>query len=46
MFEALIQVCKEHDGALPVLPMKDTVYLSEDGISIISLMNRSQIFAG
>ena len=46
MFLDLIGVCKEHDGALPVLPMKDTVYMSEDGKSITSLLNRSQIFAG
>ena len=46
MFEELIHACKEHDGALPVLPMKDTVYLSEDSKSITSLLNRSQIFAG
>ena len=42
----LIDACKEHDGALPVLPMKDTVYLSENGKCITSLLNRSQIFAG
>lgn len=35
-----------HDGVLPVLPMKDTVYLSEDGKVISSLLNRQQIFAG
>ncbi len=35
-----------HDGILPVLPMKDTVYLSKDGKSIASLLNREQIFAG
>lgn len=46
MFEDLIRACDEHDGALPVLPMKDTVYMSEDGRSITSLLNRSQIFAG
>ena len=46
MFIDLTQACEEHDGALPVLPMKDTVYLSEDGTSITSLLNRSQIFAG
>lgn len=34
------------DGALPVLPMKDTVYFSEDGNSVTSLLNRSKIFAG
>ena len=37
---------KGHDGVLPVLPMKDTVYLSEDGARVSSLLNRSQVFAG
>lgn len=35
-----------HDGVLPVLPMKDTVYLSADGKAISSLLDRKQIFAG
>ncbi len=35
-----------HDGALPVLPMKDTVYCSEDGRCISSLINRRHIYAG
>ena len=35
-----------HDGALPVLPMKDTVYYSEDGVRVSSLLERSRIFAG
>lgn len=34
------------DGAMPVLPMKDTVYLSEDGKQVSSLLDRKQIFAG
>ena len=46
----LISRCLEaaagYDGVIPVLPMKDTVYLSEDGEKITSLLNRSQIFAG
>ena len=29
--EACFAACEEHDGAMPVLPMKDTVYLSNDG---------------
>lgn len=37
---------KGHDGAMPVLPMKDTVYLSEDGVSVSELLNRSRLFAG
>lgn len=36
----------DHDGVLPVLPMKDTVYMSTDGKSIASLLNRNEIYAG
>lgn len=36
----------EHDGALPVLPMKDTVYLSENGKTVTSLLDRKAVFAG
>lgn len=46
MIANLLKACEEHDGALPVLPMKDTVYMSDDGKGITSLLNRSQIFAG
>ena len=35
-----------HDGLMPALPMKDTVYMSEDGKTISSLLNRSKIYAG
>lgn len=35
-----------HDGAMPVLPMKDTVYLSEDSKSVSSLLDRSKVYAG
>ena len=34
------------DGAVPVLPMKDTVYLSNDGKRISSLIDRRTLFAG
>ncbi len=34
------------DGVIPVLPMKDTVYMSEDGRSVSSLLDRNRIFAG
>lgn len=37
---------KEHDGVIPVLPMTDTIYASEDGQSISKLLNRNQIYAG
>jgi len=35
-----------HDGVMPVLPMKDTVYLSRDGNRVSELMNRKELFAG
>ena len=35
-----------HDGVMPVLPMKDTVYRSTDGKRVKELLNRSEIFAG
>lgn len=34
-----------HDGVIPVLPMKDTVYLA-DGKRICSLLDRERIYAG
>lgn len=35
-----------HDGVMPVLPMKDTVYLSNDGKRVGSLLDRASVFAG
>ncbi|MCI8763279.1 MAG: 2-C-methyl-D-erythritol 4-phosphate cytidylyltransferase [Lachnospiraceae bacterium] len=35
-----------HDGAMPVLPMKDTVYYSRDGQTVGKLLDRSTIYAG
>lgn len=35
-----------YDGIVPVLPMKDTVYLSADGKQISSLIDRSTVYAG
>lgn len=34
------------DGVMPVLPMKDTVYFSEDGKKVDRLVPREKIFAG
>lgn len=48
--ESLITDCADsvsgHDGVLPVLPMKDTVYSSTDGKTITALLKRSEIYAG
>lgn len=40
-----IKACKEHEGALTALPVKDTIYLGENG-SITSLLDRSKLIAG
>lgn len=45
LLTACIDACKEHDGCLPVLPMKDTVYLG-DGRQITSLLEREKVYAG
>ena len=36
----------DHDGAMPVLPMKDTVYYSRSGNVVDRLLDRSTIYAG
>lgn len=41
-----LKAAKGHDGSLPVLPMKDTVYLSKDGKVVSSLLDRGKVFAG
>ena len=48
--ERLIKDCFEaaegHDGVLPVLSMKDTIYGSSDGRRITALLKREELFAG
>lgn len=46
MITKCISAAMAHDGAIPVLPMKDTVYLSENGSTISSLIPREKLFAG
>lgn len=38
--------CKNADGIMPAIPLKDTVYVSEEGRLIQSLLNRSHLWAG
>lgn len=38
--------CTEHDGAMPVIGVKDTIYMSKDGVAIDSLLDRNTLFAG
>lgn len=46
MITACGEALAQHDGVMPVLPMKDTVYYSEDGKCVSGLLNRSSVFAG
>ena len=46
LLKACYSALPGHDGVMPVLPMKDTVYLSDDGASVSKLLDRSKIFAG
>lgn len=46
MVNACYEALSGHDGVMPVLPMKDTVYMSENGMGISGLLDRSKIFAG
>lgn len=41
-----IKSVEGHDGVLPVLPVKDTVYYSEDGRRVSRLLKRSCVYAG
>lgn len=46
LIDSCIHGCLEYDGALPVLPMKDTVYFSEDGVRLSGVPPRAMLFAG
>ena len=46
MVESVIAAADGHDGAIPVIPMKDTVYLSDGGSRIMSLLDRNKVVAG
>ena len=42
-----IEACAGADGAMPVLPMKDTVYYATESLDRVeSLLNRDRVFAG
>ena len=46
MITDCLQAVSGHDGVLPVLSMKDTVYQSSDGKRVGRLLNRGEIYAG
>lgn len=46
LIDHCLDACKYTDAVMPVIPVKDTTYVSEDGIHIKALLNRSQLWSG
>jgi len=46
LISSCLEACKDADGVLLVIPVKDTIYQSTDREHISSLLNRSELFAG
>jgi 2-C-methyl-D-erythritol 4-phosphate cytidylyltransferase len=46
LIEECLTASDGHDGAMPVLPMNDTVYFSKDGKKVDELLDRNTIYAG
>lgn len=46
MIRDVLNAVNGHDGAVPVLPLKDTVYFSEDGKGLSNTIQRSKLLAG
>lgn len=46
MITDCVRAMEGHDGVMPVLPMKDTVYRSMDGKTVSALLKRTEIYAG
>ncbi|MBZ0312905.1 2-C-methyl-D-erythritol 4-phosphate cytidylyltransferase [Clostridium butyricum] len=46
LIDTCIENTKKCDGIMPVLPIKDTLYISESGNKIDALIDRNKLFAG
>ncbi|WP_026508113.1 IspD/TarI family cytidylyltransferase [Butyrivibrio sp. MC2013] len=46
LLDECIAAAMDAEGSLPVLPMKDTIYMSSDGVKVSGLLDRSELFAG
>lgn len=46
LIERCYNGCNQADAVMPVIPVKDTIYLSEDGKKIKSLLNRNHLWCG
>lgn len=41
-----ITACRDYDGCIPVIPVKDATYLSHDGIGLSDVLPRQELFSG
>jgi len=46
LITSLLEAYDGHDGVMPAEPMKNTLYMSENGKNITGLLDRGRIFAG
>lgn len=46
MISECFMALEHHEGVMPVLPMKDTIYISRDKSTISELLDRDTLFAG
>lgn len=46
LIDRCIAGCSDADAIMPVIPVKDTTYLSDDGVHIQALLNRSHLWGG
>lgn len=46
LLDNCVKTAAQYGGCMPVLPMKDTVYMSENGVHISDLIDRSKLFVG
>ena len=46
LIRACVENLGEHDAVLPVVPIKDALYYSEDGLNISAAVDRSKLFCG
>lgn len=46
IINSCIEATEEADGALPVIPVKDTIYKSSTGTTVTGLLNRDELYAG
>ncbi len=46
IIESCISSIGEYDGVMPSIEVKDTIYQSQNGVTIAKLLKRSELYAG